>query len=82
MVRAKLTLISVTELSNTDVKTLKFSCVYSPEVPADIAFCKATPFGEATLAISNPKALEQFELGKSYFVDFTPAPPPPVRPEY
>jgi hypothetical protein len=34
---------------------------------------KATPQGKIEMTITNPDAVEQFELGKEYFVDFTPA---------
>jgi hypothetical protein len=36
-------------------------------------FAKATPSGNITLGITNPSAIGTFELGKSYYVDFTPA---------
>ena len=31
-----------------------------------------TPSGELRLAITNPEAFKQFELGKAYYVDFNP----------
>jgi len=34
---------------------------------------KATPQGELKMMITNPAAIDQFDLGKSYFLDFTPA---------
>lgn len=37
------------------------------------SFAKATPSGEITLGITNPSALEFFEIGKAYYIDFTPA---------
>lgn len=37
-------------------------------------FFKWTPGGEIYLSVVNPAAAEQFEVGKEYFVDFTPAP--------
>jgi hypothetical protein len=36
-------------------------------------FMKATPWGEIRMGIDNPAALEQFAVGKSYYVDFNPA---------
>jgi hypothetical protein len=36
-------------------------------------FTKATPWGQIKLGIDNPAALERFEVGKEYYVDFTPA---------
>jgi len=34
---------------------------------------KWTPSGEIKMTITNPAALEAFDLGVQYFVDFTPA---------
>lgn len=34
---------------------------------------EATPQGKLTMLITNPAAIEAFELGKAYFLDFTPA---------
>jgi hypothetical protein len=33
-----------------------------------------TPGGQILMTIDNPSAAAGFEVGKSYFVDFTPAP--------
>lgn len=37
------------------------------------AFWDATPAGNIMLHITNPAAKDQFEPGKEYYVDFTPA---------
>lgn len=37
---------------------------------------KWTPQGQISMTITNPAAIEALELGKQYFVDFTPAPTP------
>jgi hypothetical protein len=37
------------------------------------SFWDATPAGEIQMWISNPAAFSQFELGKEYYIDFTPA---------
>ena len=34
---------------------------------------KYTPYGELKFGVSNPKASEQFELGKHFWLDFSPA---------
>jgi len=55
---------------------VKFSTVYEQDADKDsenARFTRATPWGEIRLGIDNPAALEQFEAGKSYYVDFTPA---------
>ena len=41
--------------------------------PANDAWSKATPSGELKMLITNPVAVSRFELGKEYFLDFTPA---------
>lgn len=41
--------------------------------PENRAFWEASPNGSIELTINNPAAAEVFELGKSYYVDFTPA---------
>ena len=43
--------------------------------PENIRFTTATPWGEIKLGINNPAAIDQFEVGKQYYVDFHPAPP-------
>jgi hypothetical protein len=37
------------------------------------AFFQATPAGKMILEIATPEAAAQFEVGKDYYVDFTPA---------
>ena len=43
-------------------------------------FFKWTPSGEIRLGVMNPAALEQFEVGKEYYADFTPAEAPKEEP--
>lgn len=53
-----------------------FATVYEPdEAKGDenARFTKATPWGDIRMGIDNPAALEQFEVNKEYYVDFTPA---------
>lgn len=38
------------------------------------AWASATPSGQITMTIRNEVAVEQFDVGEEYFVDFTPAP--------
>ena len=77
-VRAKLKLISVTEskwaAEMPAQHNLKFSTVYDPSIPEDQRFCKATPSGSAEFLVDNPAAVAQIELGKDYYLDFTPVP--------
>src|ERR1700733_12871561 len=37
-------------------------------------FWEASPSGGLTLGTINPAAWQQFELGREYYLDFTPAP--------
>jgi len=56
--------------------TVKFRTVYEPDAASDTEnaqFTRATPWGEISLGIDNPAAIEQFEAGKAYYVDFSPA---------
>lgn len=41
---------------------------------ANKSWAKWTPSGSAILTINNEDAKGKFEAGKTYFVDFTPAP--------
>ena len=72
MVRAKMTLTGKTQHS-WGGQTLRFDCQYDPNCPEDQRFTKATPSGHVEMAVDNPAALEQFEVGKAYYVDFHPA---------
>ena len=72
MVRAKMMLTAITAHS-WGGKSLEFSCEYDPSIPEDVRFQKATPSGNVKICIDNPTAVSQFELSKSYYVDFTPA---------
>jgi hypothetical protein len=38
------------------------------------SWSKWTPGGQITMTINNPDALNQFQPGEFFFVDFTPAP--------
>ena len=70
MVRAKVTCEGI------EGNAVKFSTVYEPDAAKDTEnarFTTATPWGEIKLGIDNPAALSQFEAGKSYYVDFSPA---------
>lgn len=54
---------------------VSFRTVYEPDSSKDTEnarFTRATPWGEIKLGIDNPAALEQFEEGKYYYVDFMP----------
>ncbi len=66
MVRAKMRVQSVMG------GVLKMECMYDPEVKAeDRSFMEATPWGHIEMGIDNPKALEEFTHGGTFYVDFT-----------
>jgi hypothetical protein len=76
-VRAKFVVQSVLHMhGSADQKTgiVTMIPVYAglDGVPANAEWSKWTPSGEIKMTITTD-ALEQFELGKSYFVDFSPA---------
>lgn len=77
MVRAKFTVQSITRTKHWDrtkgeVQTINLNPV-SDGSAENKAFFEATPSGRIELGTINEDAARQFELGKSYFVDFTPA---------
>lgn len=67
-VRAKFT------CSGKEGTTIFLHTVYSEDIQSeDGRFTKATPWGELRMNVDNPNAAIQFEPGKSYYLDFTPA---------
>lgn len=72
-VRAKFTLDSITKHRWGTTTVLKFQAVCADEVPENQRYHKYTPSGSLEISVDNPAAVEQFELGKSYYLDFTPA---------
>ena len=59
---------------NTDEngKTVKLEAVIADSVE-NKEFFQWTPSGTISFACVNPQACEQFEVGKEYYVDLTPA---------
>lgn len=71
MVRAKVNCNSI------ENNVVRFGTVYETDAQKsdeNVRFTKATPWGTIELGIDNPAAREQFEVGKSYYVDFSEAP--------
>ena len=52
---------------------VRLNAVYEDGGGDNKSWSKYTPSGEIRMFITNPDAIEQFEVGKSYFVNFTPA---------
>lgn len=44
------------------------------DCPENAEWSKYTPSGKIEMCITNPAAIEQFELGEAYFVTFEKAP--------
>lgn len=79
-VRAKFRVTSITEHDgyNGDkvlMKTIKMNPVYGQGDPnhENTKFWKSSPSGSLELGCANGAAAAQFEVGKEYYVDFTPA---------
>ena len=71
-VRAKFQLNSITNYAYGG-KQLKFAVVYDTSTEENRRFTKATPSGQMEMTIDNPEAVAQFELGKFYYADCSPA---------
>ena len=73
MVRGKFQLTNITHNHwNAESKTLRFMTIYDASIEEDKKFAKATPTGTIEMQVDNPAALAKFEIGKYYYVDFTP----------
>lgn len=72
--RAKFQVMSITKYAHFAGAKIEMAPVYSndPEHPNRI-FWEATPNGKIEMQINNPSAIQQFEVGKEYYVDFSPA---------
>lgn len=76
-VRAKFKVHSITQQEHWDkskgpLHTVKLQPVTSNS-PENAEFYAATPSGQIELSTLNEAAGKQFELGKEYYIDFTPA---------
>jgi hypothetical protein len=77
MVRAKFVVRSIArdlhwDRAKGEVQTIHLTPVTSGS-DENTAFYEATPSGEIKLGTLNAEAAAAFELGKSYYVDFTKA---------
>lgn len=61
--------------AHVEVRTVVMSPVYGGGDPnhENVKFWDATPSGKLELGCANLAAAEMFELGKEYYLDFTPA---------
>lgn len=74
MVRAKFVLTNVAPRSTPDSGSdLTFNAQYDETIEEDRRYSRYTPSGSLSMHVDNPAALAQFEQGKAYYLDFTPA---------
>lgn len=73
-VRAKMTVTQNKPQADPEFVDVVLTAVYTtdPDDP-NHSWSKYTPTGQIFMTITNPAAHSQFELGKTYFVDFTKA---------
>lgn len=71
MVRAKFQVTDITE-HRYPGKTVRLQAIYDPDTPEDKKFVEATPTGSMEMLITNPKALEIFQVNQYFYLDFTP----------
>lgn len=71
--RCKFVCTAIEPQPYSDSSKVTLEARYCPEVPDDVRFTKATPWGSMSVGISNPEALKLFEVGKAYYVDVVPA---------
>lgn len=74
-VRAKFRVTMVSQVDWSEkTRIVKMQPVFasSAEDP-NKCWSEATPSGEIEMHITNPAAYDQFQLGKAYYLDFTPA---------
>lgn len=70
-VRAKMEVVNLDE----EAREVVLTTLYDASLPEDRAFCQATPWGEIRMGIDNPPALEFFNHGAAFYVDFSIAAP-------
>ena len=74
-VRAKFTCQEIrhmfTQSPDAVCAEIRLTAVYG-EGNENASWSKWTPSGEIKMTITNPAAIDKFELGRSYFVDFIP----------
>lgn len=76
-VRAKFQCQSInhilTHLPGEQTAILTFAPVYDNGNGENKTWSKYTPQGKLEMTVTNPDAVGAFEVGKSYYLDFTPA---------
>lgn len=77
-VRAKFKVFNVERSKDTkpgeEWAKVEMQAAYNDGDPSNASWSKYTPSASCSMYITNPSAIEAFEVGKFYFVDFTPVP--------
>lgn len=73
MVRAKFMVQEIRNHSHNCGTTIILRPQYDTTVEEDKRFAKSTPSGELSMFVDNPPAQEFFEMGKTYYLDFSKA---------
>lgn len=56
--------------------TLVLQPQYDSTIPEDQRFAQATPSGRLEMRVDNPSAVEALQLGKVFYLDFSPVEEP------
>lgn len=73
MVRAKFQVTAITEFAWSAVhKEVTFAPRYDASIPEAQRCVSETPTGKLVMIINSPEALEQFQVGRTFYLDFTP----------
>jgi hypothetical protein len=71
-VRAKFNCLSIQKADDDSYRVVNMTPV-TADTPENKTWSKYTPGGLLQMHISNPAAFEQFESGKKYYIDISPA---------
>lgn len=75
MVRAKFRVRDIKHLQTPSPDNvcaeLTFFAVYD-DGKGNETWSKATPSGDLKMLVTNPSAIDKFEIGKDYYLDFSP----------
>lgn len=71
-VRAKFRCHFIQKAEDDSHRVVNMSPV-TADTPENKSWSKYTPGGQLQMYITNPAAFEQFESGKEYFIDISPA---------
>ena len=76
-VRAKFWVTDIKHLEtgspNEVCASIQLQPVYNNGDPGNASWSKYTPSGKLEMSVTNPSAIDAFEMGKPYYIDFTPA---------